>query len=91
MGYSKRWNVVAPIPIRGGAETYWQRLGTGFTDSEKGHISIEFTALPVPNRDGKVRVMLFDADKDNQQQNQRQQGVQDGRSLKEVLDDDIPF
>lgn len=54
---SKRFDVLSPRAKKDGG-TYWHRVGTAF-EGDKG-ISIEFSSLPLPDKEGKVRVSLFE-------------------------------
>lgn len=53
---SKRYDVMAPR--QGRDKTFWVRVGTAF-EGEKG-IGIEFDALPLPDKEGRVSVRLFE-------------------------------
>lgn len=50
-------------PRTNGEKTYWTKVGTAWFN-DKGGISLEFDALPIPTLDDKgqlkVRAMLFD-------------------------------
>ena len=54
---SKRYDVLSPRPKKDGG-TYWHRVGIAF-EGEKG-ISIEFNSTPLPDKEGRVRVSLFE-------------------------------
>lgn len=53
----KRYDVCAPRAGKDG-KTFWHRIGTAF-DGEKG-IGILFDSLPLPDKDGRVSVRLFE-------------------------------
>lgn len=55
---SKRFDVMAPRPGREEGKTFWHRVGTAW-EGEKG-IGIEFDSLPIPDKEGKVKVRLFE-------------------------------
>lgn len=77
----KRYDVSSPRER--GDKTFWVRVGTAFED-EKG-TSIVFDALPLPDKDGRVSVRLFEPrPRDG---GQRQQT----RTYDRDLDDDAPF
>lgn len=82
---SKRYDVMSPRPKKDGG-TYWHRVGLAF-EGEKG-ISIEFNSLPIADKDGRVRVSLFEA-RERQQSDQRQ--PERASSLKDDMSDEIPF
>lgn len=54
---SKRFDVMSPRTKKDGG-TFWTRVGMAF-EGEKG-ISIEFSSLPLPDKEGRVRVSLFE-------------------------------
>lgn len=54
---SKRYDVLSPRPKKDGG-TFWHKVGMAF-EGEKG-ISIEFNSLPLPDKEGRVRVSLFE-------------------------------
>lgn len=59
---NKRWDVCAPRARKGkdGEEgkTFWVRVGAAF-DNDKG-MQIVLDALPLPDRDGRCVMMLFE-------------------------------
>jgi hypothetical protein len=80
---TKRYDVCAP---RAGKDdkTFWHRVGSAF-ESEKG-IGIVFDSLPIPDKDGRVAVRLFEPrEKKADHQNERPKAARDD------LDDEIPF
>jgi hypothetical protein len=77
---TKRFDVCAPRP--GKEKTFWHRVGTAF-ENEKG-ISIVFDSLPLPDKDGRVSVLLFEAKpKDGK--------PREAKSPAADMDDEIPF
>jgi hypothetical protein len=82
MNMSKRYDVMAPRAKKDGT-TFWVRIGTAF-EGDRG-IGIEFDALPVPDKEGRVSVRLFEP---------RQQGEARHQSRPDqapAFDDDVPF
>lgn len=74
----KRYDVCSPRERKDG-KTYWQRVGSAF-EGDKG-IGIEFDALPLPDKDGRVSVRLFEPkerDAPRQQQPLTRGGYDDG-------------
>lgn len=53
----KRFDVCTPRAKKDGG-TYWHRVGTAF-EGEKG-INILFDSLPMPDKDGRCSVSLFE-------------------------------
>jgi hypothetical protein len=79
----KRYDVMSPRERKDG-KTYWQRVGTAF-EGDKG-IGIEFDALPLPDKEGRVSVRLFEPrerDGAPRQQTQQRQSAD--------LDDSVPW
>lgn len=54
---TKRYDVMTARQKKDGS-TFWVRVGTAF-EGEKG-IGIEFDALPIADREGRVSVRLFE-------------------------------
>lgn len=103
-----RYNLTTPIKMQDGG-TFWHSVGAAWYDSEKNQLSMEFNSLPLPNEEGKVRVLGFPP-KDGQAaaatgrtwpQKKEEFGrdsktapktaAKRGKTLKEDLDDEIPF
>jgi hypothetical protein len=81
-----RFDVVTP---RKGKDdkTRWIRIGAGFPKGDKIHVVLD--ALPLPDSEGRVMVMLSPfVPKDQQQQSGNQPGG--GGSFADLADD-IPF
>ncbi len=55
---TKRFDVCSPRPRKDSDKPYWHRVGTAF-EGEKG-ISITFDSLPMPDKEGRVSVFLFE-------------------------------
>lgn len=91
---TKRYDVMAPRPGREEGKTFWHRVGTAF-ESEKG-IGIIFDSLPIPDKDGRVSVRLFEPRQ--KQERERPDDIQPpgGNAPRQRLgaqqfNDDIPF
>ena len=82
---SKRFDVMAPRPGREEGKTFWHRVGTAW-EGEKG-IGIEFDSLPIPDKEGKVKVRLFEP----REKPQTQERVPGSAKTPVNIDDDIPF
>lgn len=54
---AKRYDVLTPRAKKDGG-TYWHRVGIAF-EGEKG-INILFDSLPLPDKDGRCSVSLFE-------------------------------
>lgn len=78
----KRFDVCAPRAGREG-KTFWHRVGTAF-EGEKG-IGIEFDSLPLPDKEGRVSVRLFEP-------KAKPAPAEPGQaSRKTEMDDEVPF
>jgi hypothetical protein len=81
-----RYDLISPRPNKNG-KTYWLKLGAAFP-REKGGFSLVFDALPLPDKEGRVSLLMVEpSDKDGQKSEQKAAPQAD-------LDDmsgDIPF
>lgn len=80
---SKRYDMCSPRPRND--KTFWHRVGTAF-ENEKG-ITLQFDSLPLPDKEGRVAVMLFEP-KDKPAQSR---APERGSSSASTFDDEIPF
>ena len=86
---AKRYDVMAPRPGREEGKTFWHRVGTAW-EGEKG-IGIEFDSLPVPDREGKVKVRLFEPREKSQGAGPAGVENETAPAARRSLDDDVPF
>jgi hypothetical protein len=84
---SKRYDVMAPRPGREEGKTFWHRVGTAF-ESEKG-IGIIFDSLPLPDKDGRVSVRLFEPREKPETKKAAPERERPARPT--PIDDEIPF
>lgn len=88
----KRLDVLSPRPKKDGG-TYWHRVGTAW-EGEKG-ISITFDSMPLPDKEGQVRVSLFEPRESKGAEATTSTTKAPARAEKkeyaETLDDEIPF
>ena len=82
---STRFDVCSPRPRKDSDKPFWHRVGTAW-QNDKG-ISITFDSLPLPDKEGKVSVLLFEPKEKPSGSPQRQTG---GTS-DAAMDDEIPF
>lgn len=81
---TKRFDVCSPRPRKDSDKPYWHRVGTAF-EGEKG-VNIVFDSLPMPDKEGRVAVFLFEA------KDKTQPTPPVGISGKPLSDDDeVPF
>lgn len=91
---NKRYRLTVPIDTSQGG-TYWHSIGALWFDEHKDQMSMEFNSLPIPNKDGKVRVLAFPAE-DEPSKGRREQRPAGNEAVKgtnwdKYLDDEIPF
>lgn len=83
---SRRYDVLSPRKKKDGG-TFWHRVGMAW-EGDKG-ISIEFSSLPLPDAEGRVRVSLFEP---REKSDAPQDSERRPRSMKDtLLDDEVPF
>jgi hypothetical protein len=95
MAEGTRLDACTPRPKRDGG-TWWHRVGSAWRTAE-GKITVYLDSVPLPDKDGRVAIMLFEP-RDEQQQEQPQRGARrpaaggGGARQRDGLDDDeIPF
>lgn len=81
-----RYDLVSP---RKGKDdkTRWFKVGAAFP-REKGGFQLVFDALPLPDAEGRVTLMMWEAEAKSDQRQDRRQEQGRGRS---DMDDEIPF
>lgn len=84
----KRYDVCSPRARKEGEKPFWHRVGTGW-EGEKG-INITFDSLPLPDKDGRVSVALFEAKAKDQAQTSTPKASGAARQAAD-MDDEIPF
>lgn len=82
----KRYEVSTPRPKNDGG-TFWLRVGSAFTN-DNGLITVYLDSYPIPDREGKVKMMLFEPKPAQQAGNPT---LVHSRTLSEEIDDEIPF
>lgn len=83
-------HAMTPRPGKEG-KTFWHRVGTAF-ENDKG-ITIVFDSLPLPDKDGKVTVKLFEP-RDPQERTTIPAARTNGgtvTSRRDEMDSEIPF
>lgn len=53
---AQRYDVLSPRPKKDGT-TYWMRIGIGFARDDGG-VMVSLDALPIPDKDGKVALLV---------------------------------
>ena len=79
------FDVVSPRDRTEGG-THWHTIGAAWSNS-RGGFTLELNSLPLPDREGKVKIMLFPfTEKDSAASTQKLKPAFDSD-----LDDDVPF
>ncbi len=88
---TKRFDVCSPRPRKDSDKPFWHRVGTAF-QSDKG-IQILFDSLPLPDKEGRVAVSLFESKpKDGAAQERTSApSASAARPQRADMDDEIPF
>lgn len=70
---AQRYQLVSPRPKKDGG-TFWHPVGTAWA-KDNGSFSLVFDSLPIPDKDGRVMVLMSEPRQQDGQQNggQRQQ------------------
>lgn len=85
---AKRFDVCSPRPKKDGG-TYWHRVGTAF-EGEKG-IGILFDSLPMPDKEGRVSVQLFEPREKTEAAPPARAPSRAPTRARDDMDDEIPF
>lgn len=81
----QRFDLISPRPRKDG-KTHWQKVGAAFP-RDKGGFSLVFDALPLPDAEGRVSLLMVEpTPRDGQQQRQEPQQSYGGG-----YEDSIPF
>jgi hypothetical protein len=84
---TQRFDLISPR--KRGDKTFWVRVGAGFA-RDKGGFSLSFDALPLPDAEGKVTVLMTEPkERDDAPAPQARQG-RDPMTPPDI-DDDLPF
>jgi len=91
---TKRFDLISPRPNKSG-KTYWLKIGAAFP-LDKGGFSLVFDALPLPDAEGRVSVLMKEPmDKDGSNRDSAPSGdpaaSQDAVGDDGMPDDSIPF
>lgn len=81
-----RFDVLSPRPGKDG-KTYWLKIGAQFPAKDGNGWTVKLDALPLPDKEGNIWLSCKEPrEKDNFSPTPAARG-----SLKDQLDDDIPF
>lgn len=78
-----RYDLLSPRPKKDGGTT-WHKVGAAFP-RDKGGFSLVFDSLPLPDKEGRVSLMMWEA---KPREDGRQQG---GQTQRDTFDDSVPF
>ncbi len=78
-----RYDIISPR--RRNDKTYWQKIGAGFV-RDKGGFSLVFDALPLPDAEGRVSLLMVEPTPREDRPAERP-----GSNVDNTPDDDIPF
>lgn len=67
-------------------KTRWHKVGAAFP-RDKGGFQLVFDSLPLPDSDGRVTLMMWEAEQKDRTQDRAQDRTGNARDM----DDDIPF
>jgi len=85
---TKRFDLISPRPNKSG-KTYWLKIGAAFP-LDKGGFSLIFDALPLPDAEGRVSVLMKEPmDKDGSNRDSAPSGAH--VFSQGMPDDEIPF
>jgi hypothetical protein len=97
MAGKPKWNVATPREY-GEGKAFWVNIGSAWENDGKGKhdVTITLDALPLPDKDGKVRIFLFPKDDVTQGDRDEAQGRRAGTAAKKGRssrddDEEIPF
>lgn len=72
----QRFDLISPRPKKGGG-THWQKIGAAFP-RDKGGYSLILDALPLPDNEGRVTLLMVEpTPRDGQQPSGQQQNTPD--------------
>ena len=78
-----RYDLLSPRPKKDGG-TSWHKVGAAFP-RDKGGFSLVFDSLPLPDKEGRVSLMMWEA---KPRDDGRQQS---GQTQRDTFDDEVPF
>ena len=83
-----RYDLLSPRPRKDG-KTGWHKIGAAFP-RDKGGFSLVFDSLPLPDAEGRVSLMMWEA---KPREDQRGGGAQSDQrqGQRPDFDDEIPF
>ena len=93
----RMFKVICPMEGRDGANTWWMRCGTGFTNKDES-INIYLNALPLQMKDGQVKLQIRELTEEELRQRDVKRTSYSSRavtagagSASPMVQDSIPF
>lgn len=92
----RMFKVICPMEGRDGANTWWMRCGTGFTNKDDS-INIYLNALPLQMKDGQVKLQIRELteeelrQRDDKRTSYGSRPSAGGGSASPMVQDSIPF
>ena len=80
-----RYDLLSPRPKKDGG-TSWHKVGAAFP-RDKGGFSLVFDSLRLPDKEGRVSLMMWEA---KPREDGRQQGGQQSQA-RDAFEDEVPF
>ena len=84
-----RFDLISPRPRKDG-KTHWQKVGAAFP-RDKGGFSLVFDALPLPDAEGRVSVLMTEPKPRDGWQEPQSGGGYKAPASGGIADDEIPF
>ncbi|WP_299949104.1 hypothetical protein [uncultured Ruegeria sp.] len=84
-----RFDLISPRPRKDG-KTYWQKVGAAFP-RQNGGFSLVLDALPLPDNEGRVSLLMTEPKPRDGQQGGQSGGGYSEPASSGVDDDEIPF
>jgi hypothetical protein len=85
-----RYDLISPRARKDG-KTFWVKVGAGFA-RDKGGFSLSFDALPLPDAEGKVTVLMTEPKEQGQNVDPRRGDYKPQPRMDDMPDDtDLPF
>jgi hypothetical protein len=83
-----RYDLISPRARKDG-KTFWVKVGAGFA-RDKGGFSLQFDALPLPDAEGKVTVLMTEPKERDDAPAPQARQARDPMTPPDI-DDDLPF
>jgi hypothetical protein len=85
-----RYDVITGRKSKDGSKTFWSNIGSAWP-SDKGGMSIELSALPIPDHEGRVRMLIVEPKPREDAPPSRGRASTGAPVRHDDMDDSIPF